>query len=68
MQQRLWDPVVIVTRRTCLPAGRVTCFLTSVNEFQSPVFGTETVAASAPSTESLNDLPVLTLETLNETS
>ena len=67
MQQRLWFPPVVI-RRTCLPAERETCSLTVVKVFQSPVFGTETVAASLPSTESLNDVPVVGLETLNVTS
>ena len=57
MLSRLWYPVGIVTRRTCLPAVRVTCVLTSLNVFQPPVFGTETVPFSVPSTASLKEVP-----------
>ncbi len=67
MQQRLWYPLVEI-RRTCLPAVRVTCFLTSVYVSQLPVFGTETVAASVPSTASLKEVPEFGVATLNATS
>ena len=68
MLSRLWYPVGIVTRRTCLPAVRVTCVLTSLNVFQAPVFGTETVPFSVPSTARLKDIPDFSDATLNQTS